>query len=344
MSLESVPIIDFADFLAPDSTLERRRQIGEELVKAYKEIGFAYIKNYGIKSDIVKGIFDRSKWFFDQPFEEKLSIEWDNPESNRGYVAPGREKLSNLDIEGRAEEILKLREKEPDLKESLEIGRDDDPRGFKNRWVKETGEGVGFRSSILEFYDICNSLQLKVMSAIALGLGLEEDYFEPFCNKKDHTLRLLHYPKCTVDELHSSTSRRAGEHTDYGSVTLLFQEPHSQGGLQVRCRAKGGEYVHAPPLPDTIIVNVGDLLQHWSNDILLSNEHRVVAPPVTSPDQKFYEPRYTVVFFSNPNFDATISCIPACATPDYPAKYPSVNSLTWLASRLGATYGNAVKQ
>lgn len=343
-----LPVVDFGPFLGAGATKEQRLAVGKELTDAFKNLGFVYIKNYGIPEETIRDMFAQAKWFFSRPLEEKSSIPWDVPESNRGYTGSGREKLSNLDIEGQVEKIEELRHEAPDMKESLELGRDDDPRGFKNQWIGlGTKEGDEFRKKSLEFYHLGHQLHLELMRAIALGLGLEENFFDKFCDKRDHTLRYLHYPASPVTALDSSPhSRRAGEHTDYGTVTLLFQEDSSQGGLQVRSYTKSlgsdsapkTEFVDVPPLPGTLVVNVGDLLQRWTNDLLLSTEHRVVAPPRRSESQTHYDDRYTVVFFSNPNFDATIESIPQCVTPERPAKYGSVNSLDWLVSRLKATY------
>jgi isopenicillin N synthase-like dioxygenase len=292
-------------------------------------------------------MFAQAKWFFQLPIEEKASIPWDTPESNRGYSLPGAEKLSNLDIvegDNRSnveKKIEQLRQTSPDQKESFDIGLETDPN-YKNKWPVSKNPNGDFRQTLLDFYETGHKLHLEVMRAIALGLGVDQNYFDRFCDHKDHTLRLLHYPRCKVENLDvSKGNRRAGEHTDYGTITLLFQEEGSQGGLQVRKWTKENnehQFVHAPPLPNAIVVNVGDLLQRWTNDMLISTEHRVVSPPLKDPNQTEYDARYTVVFFANPNFHSTIECIPQCQSPENPPRYPPVNSFEWLVSRLKASY------
>lgn len=140
---------------------------------------------------------------------------------------------------------------------------------------------------------------------------------------------------------------RAGSHTgdlierpqfiiDYGSITLLFQD--DRGGLEVR--SPNGTFVPVTPIPDTIVVNAGDLLQRWSNDIIRSTEHRVVSPP-TPPTGDHYPARYSIAYFCNPNWDATIDCLEGCygdVAEGQKKKYAPINTHQYLVSRLKATY------
>jgi len=123
---------------------------------------------------------------------------------------------------------------------------------------------------------------------------------------------------------------------DYGTITLLFQD--HQGGLEVL--SPNGDFVPATPIPETIIVNAGDLLQRWSNDVIKSTEHRVVSPP-TPPLDDQYPARYSIAYFCNPNWDATIECLEGCygdAQGGKTRKYSPINTHEYLVSRLRATY------
>jgi len=123
---------------------------------------------------------------------------------------------------------------------------------------------------------------------------------------------------------------------DYGTITLLFQD--DQGGLEVL--SPKGQFVQATPIPDTIVVNAGDLLQRWSNDIIRSTEHRVVSPP-TAPENDHFPARYSIAYFCNPNWDATIECLDNCSgevAGGKEKKYEPVNTHDYLVSRLRATY------
>ena len=160
-------------------------------------------------------------------------------------------------------------------------------------------------------------------------------------------MRLLHYPSVPKTVFDRENQARAGAHTgnlpeecsyatDYGTITLLFQD--DRGGLEV-LSPKGG-FVPATPIPDTIVVNAGDLLQRWSNDVIRSTEHRVVSPR-SPPTDDSYPARYSIAYFCNPNWDATIECLDGCfgdARGGQEKKYTPINTHEYLVSRLKATY------
>jgi isopenicillin N synthase-like dioxygenase len=223
--------------------------------------------------------------FFDQSEDTKMGLCWTTPEANRGYSAPGREKVSQLtDIS----EVEKIRLAVPDLKESYEIGREAEPN-HPNQWPKEEGAVTGFKESMLNFFDKCKATHVEVMRAIAVGMGLDEAFFDNFVDVGDNTLRLLHYPEVKADIFKINPGQvRAGEHSDYGSITLLFQD--NRGGLQVK--SPTGQFVNATPIEGTVVVNAGDLLARWSNDTIKSTIHRVVEPP--RKEDVAYPPRYSI--------------------------------------------------
>jgi isopenicillin N synthase-like dioxygenase len=265
-----IPIIDFAPFLQSSRSAAVKQEISEQVVLAFKTSGFLYLKNHGLSRQEVARVFQASKSFFALSQAIKDRLAWKDPRANRGYVAQGRERVTNSTDEA---EIAALRESAPDYKESLEIGREVDAT-YKNEWPTEE-ELPGFREVMLEFRKRADKLHLEVLRSIAIGLNLQADFFDSKCNEEWHTLRLLHYPSIPASLLQGDAGSRAGSHSDYGSLTLLFQD--NVGGLQVE-DPTSQEYVAAPPIEDTIVVNVGDLLARWSNDTLRSTLHRVVAP------------------------------------------------------------------
>lgn len=144
-------------------------------------------------------------------------MSWYSPEANRGYTAHGREKVTQL-VDKDAVEAL--RQQVPDLKESLEIGRDDE-EGMPNMWPSGDEEAVVFKTTMLAFHDECRDLHRSVMRALALGLGIEESWFDDFTDGGDNTLRLLHYPSVSKDVFRKNELQvRAGCHTDYGMFAL----------------------------------------------------------------------------------------------------------------------------
>jgi len=286
----------------------------------------------------VSEVFASSARFFARPQEQKDSLGWTTPQSNRGYVARGREKLTQSDdIAG----ISALRATIPDLKETMEIGREG-VEGLPNRWPDHLDdEGKHFKRVMLDFFATCKDLHMQLMRAIALGLGLpDEHFFDEFTDGGDNNLRLLHYPPVPKSIFRDNPGQvRAGEHSDYGSLTLLFQD--SRGGLQVR--SPRGTFVDAIPIPDTIVVNAGDLLARWSNDIIKSTRHRVVEPPSgpeEDDDSDMYPARYSVAYFCNPNMDKFIEALPGTYDEDVGVvkKYTGINSGEYLVQRLTATF------
>lgn len=173
------------------------------------------------------------------------------------------------------------------------------------------------------------------MRAIAVGMGIDEAYFDPYTDGGDNTLRLLHYPSVPKSVFTKNNMQvRAGEHTDYGSITLLFQD--DRGGLQVK--SPDGTFVNATPIPGTVVVNAGDLLARWSNDTIKSSLHRVVEPPAPA-DGDVHPARYSIAYFCNPNFEKHIEAIPGTfGAGKGEKKYEGINSGKYLVQRLAATY------
>jgi isopenicillin N synthase-like dioxygenase len=233
-----------------------------------------------------------------------------------------------------ATEVEALRAQAPDLKESFEIGRDGE-EGLPNNWPSGDAEAEKFREFMIGFHGLCKELHVEVMRVIAVGMGLEEGYFDGYTDVGDNTLRLLHYPPVSKEVFRRNEFQvRAGEHTDYGSITLLFQD--DRGGLQVK--SGNGKFIDATPIPGTVVVNAGDLLARWSNDTIKSTLHRVVEPP--APKEGDVHPaRYSIAYFCNPNFKSYIEAIDGTYGGDMGEKrYPGINSGEYLVQRLAATY------
>jgi isopenicillin N synthase-like dioxygenase len=323
-------LIDFAAFLdgSPATTLATAQAISH----AFQTSGFLYLQNHGIPPDIISTVFEKSAEFFRRPQHEKDALSWTTAESNRGYVMPGREKVTQSSD---PDEIAKLRASNPDLKETMEIGRDGVP-GQQNQWPdKFDAQGEEFTKTMRVFFDMCKDLHIEVMRAIALGMGLDVHFFDSFTDRGDNTLRLLHYPPVPKSVFRNNPGQvRAGEHSDYGSITLLFQD--NVGGLEVQ--SPKGTFVRATPIENTIVVNAGDLLSRWSNDEIKSTKHRVVQPPAKPGEEsETYPARYSVAYFCNPNFDRHIEALPN-TWEETGKKYEGINSGEYLVQRLAATY------
>lgn len=252
----------------------------------------------------------------------------------------GREKVS----EGlTVDEVAKERQGDgDDLKESFEIGREGED-GCPNNWPPENDDAGfdarDFRETMQEFFEKGKELHRVTMRGIAIALGLEEGFFDGFVRVGDNTLRLLHYPP-VAKRLFKEGRVRAGAHSDYGSVTLLFQD--TRGGLQVE-NPNGKGWMDVGPREGCVVVNAGDLLSRWSNGLVKSTKHRVVEPPLLDGHggggDEIIPARYSVAYFCNPDFDRWIEALPGTYGGDKRGKrWDGINSGEYLVQRLTATY------
>lgn len=251
-----IPLIDFSAFTSADDPT--KRSTAQAVVSGFQKAGFIYLKNHGIAKPDVATTFAESAKFFQRPLDQKMAMGWTTPEANRGYSQPGREKTT--DLKNAAEIEAKRAEEGADLKESFEIGREGEPE-HPNHWPDQfDADGQVFRTRMLAFHAQCKQLHIQVMRAIAVGLGIEETWFDSYCSRGDNTLRLLYYPEVRSEVFKENKNTvRAGAHTDYGSITLLFQG--MAGGLQVL--SPNGNFIDATPVEDTIVVNAADLLARY---------------------------------------------------------------------------------
>ncbi len=166
----------------------------------------------------------------------------------------------------------------------------------------------------------------ELLRAMAVGLGLEDvDHFLHFHSGISNQLRLLHYPPVETEKLSSNQLARMPAHSDWGSITMLFQD--SCGGLQVEDPASPGTFVDATPMKGTLVMNVGDLMMRWSNDYLRSTLHRVTVPSLPldrRADAREMGARYSIPYFVSPDPQSVIECLPACSSEENPAKYRPV--------------------
>lgn len=312
-----IPVIDFLPFLNDEP--EGKQAVAQAIYRACHEVGFMYLKNHGIPQAAIAQAFEQTQQFFALPLAEKQAIAWSNETSNRGYIGLERERLDET--------------KPGDLKEAFNMGREvaagalnNDQRALVvNQWPAGHDD---FKTTILEFFEVCGEAAERIFRAFAIALQMPETYIADRHKSRGYTLRLLHYPP--MDTLPKPGQIRAGAHSDYGTLTLLFQD--DVGGLEVQL--PGGEWIAAPAIPDAVLINTGDLTQRWSNDVFRSTKHRVGLP---QPD-KAGRDRYSIAFFCQPDADADIVCFPSCQSDDNPPRYAPVKSGEYLLSRLQATY------
>ncbi|XP_016092480.1 UPF0676 protein C1494.01-like [Sinocyclocheilus grahami] len=308
-----IPVTDFSVYELGKTNVsdDNLNKLSDELRRAFTEVGFVYLKNTGINQDEVDKVMGVSKKFFCLPENMKKPFSRGNfsCDVNHGWVSLEKESLNPR--------------RPGDLKEAFNTTslRTD---------INWPSEGVDdFRDAHVSFYLRCKELSLRVIRVMALGLNLEA---EVFLSAHKHigsdvngtTLRTLYYPPVNSTCV-KENQLRCGEHSDYGSITLVFQS--SEGGLQVLNRA--GEFISAPSIPGTVLINIADLMQRWTSDVYVSAVHRVLLPPAGDSST-----RQSLAFFVQPDDEAIISC---CDGSD---KYPPVKSVDYLLSRFNDTYGN----
>ncbi|MGO9759346.1 MAG: isopenicillin N synthase family dioxygenase [Roseiarcus sp.] len=307
---DQLPVIDLSGLAAGDDAALRR--IAREIGEACRNIGFFYVVNHGVPS--IAAAFAQSTKFFALPLERKRALAIEAVGGNRGYSGLLHEALDPA--------------RGADLKEAFNIGLDlapDDPElvaGAPFRSLNAWPELAGFKEVLLRYFDDCAALGLRLHRAIAVDLGLPIGFFEDKFDRPMATLRLLHYPATPAG---APDQIGAGEHTDYGNITLLATD--NVGGLEVRTR--GGAWIAAPVKPGAFVVNIGDCLMRWTNDIYVSTPHRVV--------NRSGRERYSIAFFFDPNPDALVAAIPGCAPAGESPRYPPILGADYLKMRLDAS-------
>jgi isopenicillin N synthase-like dioxygenase len=324
-----IPIVDFANYRA-DASLEARQEIAKQVVDACRKVGFVYITNHGVPEDQLKKAFEVSKKFYDLPLEDKMKAPHPaNPLHHRGYSKPGTESITKFANAVQGTNLPEVQE----IKESYEVGSENNP-DQTNIWPPDEVLPE-WRPFMTSFYWTCYEATKNILRALALGIGLEEDYLLNLHSGHYNQLRLLHYPPVPAEAVESGQKARMPAHTDYGSITILFQD--DCGGLQVEHPNHPGEFIDATPVPGALIMNVGDLLQRWSNDYLKSTKHRVTLPPLQDRivgAERMTRARYSIPYFCTTNPEWIIECLKT----DEPPKYKPVSQREYSEMRQKAAY------
>jgi isopenicillin N synthase-like dioxygenase len=309
----TLPIIDVSG-LATGGAGELER-VARDIGAACRDIGFFYVANHSVPLSLLDDVFSVSARFFSQAGRGQAACALRCEEQSRLCPDEGRGARS---------------EQAGDLKEAFNIGLElaaDDPELLAGQMFRAPNlwpDMAGFRETMLRYFEACHGLRLALHRAFATDLGLAPDFFADKLDRPMAVLRLLHYPAAPAAV--ESGQLGAGEHTDYGCMTLLATD--GVGGLEVQTRA--GDWIAAPHVPGTFVCNIGDCLMRWTNDIYVSTPHRVVSPKG--------QERYSIAFFLDPNPEADIACLPGCESPERPARYAPIRGDEFLLSRLSPTY------
>jgi isopenicillin N synthase-like dioxygenase len=299
-----VPILD----LTPLTNGGPIDELAKELDRVCRDTGFFYISNHGVSENALNVAFGATRRYFAMPLEIRQAHLM-HPFFRRGYMPMGASHKPGFGA---------------DLKESYEVGLDlplDDPDVAARRplhapnqwppefpWLREAAEA---------YFDQTKALGERLMVLIARALRLEDDYFLQYAKKPVVQMRLFHYPPQPA----TTESLGAAPHTDYGMITILAQDPI--GGLELQKR--DGEWIAAPYIDGTLVVNIGDLFQRWTNERYVSNYHRVI--------NQTGQERYSIPLFFNLDFDAPVTCLPTCCSESNPPRYEPIKSGDYLVDR-----------
>jgi len=318
----SVPTID----LESNQTKSVDFQV-ETIQRACEETGFFAVSGHGVPTIIMDNCYKAALHFFEQPTHEKEKVQQSSPGSPYGFMPMAQESLGRS--RGRATP--------PDLKESFSAGpplRNPLPENSEealfaatpNRWPEVP---INFRKSFEAYYQEMNNLSNTLMGLFALALSLPRDFFRPFINHPISALRANHYPE--ISSPIYSGQLRAGEHSDYGTLTILMQDS-SDEGLEICNRA--GIWIPVQTKSPNFIINIGDLMQRWTNNRWVSSLHRVVIP---SNDLSKKTQRLSIAYFHQPDWNAEIRCIPSCINHNEKPFYLPIRSGVYLMRKFRST-------
>ena len=305
-----IPSVNLKDFLSDDPV--RKQNFVDAIGKAYEEIGFVALKGHFLDEALVENLYKEVKNFFSLPTETKQKYEIPGIGGQRGYVSFGKESAKG--------------KKEGDLKEFWHFGQYVE----NNDKLKEEYPDNVYDKELPEFnkvgketYKMLEKTAKFVLRALALHLGLEENYFDEYIYNGNSILRPIHYPPITEEP---KEAVRAAAHGDINLITLLMG---AQGrGLQVQNHK--GEWIDAIAEPDELMINVGDMLSRHTNNKLKSTIHRVINPP----KELWGTSRYSIPFFMHPISEMKLDVLPGCIDENNPKAFDDITAGEFLTERL----------
>ena len=319
--MEKFPIVDIEKYF--NSNKIEKDNYSQEVDAICRNSGFLAIKNHGIDQPVIEGIWNATERFFSLSSNKKNESKAPFDGYPYGYLGPGKEALA----------ASKGMNTPPDLKESFNGGpilrpaniTDSDALSFCYADTIWPNSPVEFKSAWIAYYQQMEILASKIMQLFATALRLEERFFDPYIDQPISALRALNYP--AQKKPPEIGQLRAGAHSDYGSLTILLPEENSVG---LEILTLSGQWELVPAIPNTFIINIGDLMARWTNDRWISTLHRVV-------NKGSINKRQSLAYFHQPNWNAEIQCLSCCLQDGELPKYPPVKSGPYLMEKFKST-------
>jgi len=320
----ALPLIDLAQARA---SARDRRVVARQIDEANSHVGFLGLINHGVSSSLLDDMYDVTCEFFELSDAEKARVQA-QPGTSRGYMPPKSRALART----------RGHMTPADLVEFFSIGLPDVPAD--DPWFRRAREKGHFHDNIWParpphfrqiwetYYAEMAALAFELMQLFALALGLDEHWFDDKVDRPISNLFANHYPP--LQESPEPNQLRIGEHTDYGSLTLLYQRD-AVGGLEVFLN---GDWIPVAPIPDSFVINIGDLMARWTNDRWISTLHRVQIPTMTGPASR----RLSLPFFCQPNYDTVVEAIPSCVGTGKPARYNAITAGDNVSNKTDASF------
>jgi len=310
---KAIPVIDVGPLFA--GTDAGAAAVAEQIRRASVEVGFFYVGGHNVPRDLMRAVLMAAKYFFALPDGQKRAIQVNK--AHRGYVP--------------FEQTTLARAYKADLKESFNFAfpfTADDPDVVAgtpligvNQWP--AGESV-WRGVVEDYYAAVFELGQRLLEGFALALGTDRGFFRGLYKRPLVRARLIHYPP--QQDGTGDGQYGAAPHTDWGCMTILWQD--DVGGLQVKNRS--GDWIDAPPIEGTFVINIGDMLERWSNDLFVSTPHRVLNASGRE--------RYSIPVFYDPDFRTAVECLPNCSSAANPAKYERTIAGEYITAKYDDAY------
>jgi len=317
---KEIPVIDISPLVGPQDNPKSLRKTAKEIENACKNIGFFYVKNHQIPQNHLDAVILVMQEFFNLPEEEKMKIHIGNSDVFRGYTPLGKE-LTNAKY---------------DWHECVDFGLDLEPNHPEviagnqllgpNQWPENQ---PNFRKALESHWDLMILLGRRITEGLAMSLGFDKKKFARFMNKSHSFMRISNYPPYGKDQ-EENMGDGIGAHIDYGFLTILLQD--NIGGLEVK--NADNEWVSAPMIPGTFLINIGHMIQRWTNDYYKATVHRVIPPK--------HETRCSLPFFFEPNFDAIVVPLDTFCSKNNPPRYKPFHFGNYLESKFTTSYSDTV--